>query len=119
MPKHLESKLQIECVKWFRLKFPKVLIYAVPNGGQRNAITGAILKAEGVLAGVADLCIMKPNGKVFFIEMKSEKGTLSKTQKDFQNYCNDNGFTYYTVNEFEVFKYVCNNELITINTDLK
>lgn len=118
MAKHLESKLQIECVKWFRLQFPKLLIFAIPNGGQRNAITASILKAEGVLAGVADLCIMKSNGKVFFIEMKSEKGKQSPTQFEFEKYCANNRYDYYVCKNFDVFKSIIKNECITIKTAL-
>ena len=57
--KNLESKLQILCVEWFRLQFPNVLIFSIPNGGQRSLITAKILKAEGTVSGVADLQIMK------------------------------------------------------------
>ena len=116
--KHKESKLQIECVKWFRLQYPKLLIFAVPNGNKRNAITGIILKAEGVLAGVADLCVLKNNGKCFFIEMKSDKGKQSETQKAFESYCMLNGFKYYIVNSFDTFTYIVKSECTAINTQL-
>jgi hypothetical protein len=33
------------------------LLYAVPNGGDRNLRVPRKLKAEGVMAGVADLCL--------------------------------------------------------------
>ena len=79
--KNLESKLQILCVKWFRLQFPNVLIFSIPNGGQRNLITAKILKAEGTVAGVADLQILKAkkgyNG--LFIEMKQLKKKTADT----------------------------------------
>jgi hypothetical protein len=44
-----ESKLQIAMVKWFRLQYPDYVLYAIPNGGNRSAITGAIIKAEGTI----------------------------------------------------------------------
>ena len=47
-----ESRLQQACVRWVRYQYPDLVVYAIPNGGKRNAVTGAILKAEGVLAGV-------------------------------------------------------------------
>ena len=53
--KHNESTQQTKCVKWFRTYYPDYVLFAVPNGGNRSAITGAILKAEGVMPGVADL----------------------------------------------------------------
>ena len=52
--KHVESSLQIQCVRWFRYQYPSRTIFSIPLGGNRNAVTGAILKAEGALAGVAD-----------------------------------------------------------------
>ena len=36
----------------------------------------------GVLAGVADFCILR-NGKTLFLEIKSDKGRLSKEQRKF------------------------------------
>ena len=49
--------MQRMCVGWFRLQYPAVgkLLFAVPNGSRRDVVTGAILKWEGVVAGVADL----------------------------------------------------------------
>ena len=44
------------CVGWFRLQYPAVgkLLFAVPNGGARSRTEAAIMKAEGVTAGVTD-----------------------------------------------------------------
>ena len=41
--------------KWFNLKYPKLKgqLFAVPNGGRRDTVTGGKLKAEGVTAGVS------------------------------------------------------------------
>ena len=68
------------------MQFPNVLIFSIPNGGQRSLITAKILKAEGTVSGVADLQIMKAkhgyNG--LFIEMKYGKGKQSENQINFQ-----------------------------------
>lgn len=61
------------------MQFPQYIIFANANGGARNATTGEILKAEGVLAGVPDLTIIA-KGHVFFVEMKTAKGTISDAQ---------------------------------------
>lgn len=52
------------------------LIFAIPNGGQRNKITAARLKAEGVKPGVPDLFLPVPKGIYagLFLEMKRRKG---------------------------------------------
>lgn len=58
------------------------LLYAIPNGGARNAVTGALLKAEGVKPGVPDLCLPVARGKYhgLYIEMKRATGKPTKAQ---------------------------------------
>lgn len=52
------------CVGWFRLQYPAVgkLLFAVPNGGARSRTEAAIMKAEGVTAGVTDLILLLGRG---------------------------------------------------------
>lgn len=102
-PKHIESGIQIECIKLFRLYYPKYLIFSVPNGGARNAREAAILSAEGVVPGVSDL-IAVADGKILFIEMKAPKGRQSGYQKAFQAAIERLGFQYricHSVTEFD------------------
>lgn len=97
-PKNEEHRLQCACVKWFRYKYPKLakLLYAIPNGSRRDAITGKILKDEGVVRGVSDLNLDIANR--FYhglrIEMKTPTGTQSKEQKEFQSLVEAQGFKY-------------------------
>lgn len=60
-------------------------MYAVPNGGARSARTGARMKAEGVKAGVPDIClpVARCGYNALYIEMKTEVGKLSQAQADF------------------------------------
>ena len=83
--KHQESTLQTTCVRWFRFQYPNLVIYAVPNGGSRNVREAQRLKAEGVLAGVADLVVLLPQGKSVYIEMKVKGNRQTDNQKEFQN----------------------------------
>jgi hypothetical protein len=78
-----EAKIQASIVAWVRLVAPDVLIFifAVPNGGLRTKAEAARMKWTGVLAGVPDLCIIAPGAKVFFIECKTERGSLSADQR--------------------------------------
>lgn len=76
-----EHKEQCAVLEWWGYKchsfgVPEHLLFAIPNGGARNAITGAILKAEGVRAGVPDLFLACPNRYYsgLFVEMKKPKG---------------------------------------------
>ena len=93
-----ESRLQRACVTWFRLQYPryKRLLFAVPNGGARSAVTGAILKAEGVVPGVADLILFLPRGgrHALCIEMKTERGRQSERQREWQEAVEREGYEY-------------------------
>lgn len=106
-PRHDESSLQVECVKWFRLRYPRLarLLFAVPNGGARNAVTGRILKAEGVVAGVADLLLLVANRDyhALCIEMKTAKGRQQETQKAWQHDVEAHGFKYVVCRSFADF----------------
>jgi len=78
---HVEQR---EFVSWFRQTYT-ARIFAIPNGEARSRATGARLKAEGVSAGVPDLCI--PAWGVW-IEMKraDNGGTVSASQRDWHDY---------------------------------
>ena len=107
MRAHNESNLQKSCVRWFRLQYPKLasLLFAVPNGGARNAITGAILKAEGVTKGVADLLLLVPtkHHHALCVEMKTPKGRQSENQKHWQRAVEAQGYYYAIVRSLDEF----------------
>lgn len=75
-----ESQEQQALFRWWRLFQPRLapgrVMYAIPNGGRRDAATGARLKAEGVLAGVPDvfLACPKPPYAGLYIELKRKAG---------------------------------------------
>lgn len=91
--KHEEHQIQKAIVELLRYQLPPDATYwAVPNGGKRpvkakNGGTyspeGARLKAEGVIAGVADLMILW-GGRLICMEVKTPKGKQSKSQKDWE-----------------------------------
>lgn len=58
--------------------------YAVPNGGLRRKSEAARLKAEGVKAGVPDLCIPRARGRYhsLYIEMKYGGGKPTAAQAE-------------------------------------
>lgn len=79
--KYREHGEQCTLISWYRLVCQKFgiseqLLFAIPNGGARDQITGAMLKAEGVRAGVPDLFLAVPRGRYhgLFIEMKQTTG---------------------------------------------
>ena len=115
MRNHIESQLQKSCVMWFRVQYPRLrpLLFAVPNGGARSAITGAILKSEGVLAGVTDLLLLVPNKNYhgLCIEMKTAKGRQSTTQKQWERAVTLQGYKYIVCRSFTDFVKEINNYL--------
>ncbi len=105
---HPESHIQCACVQWFRLQYPEYarLLFAVPNGGVRNAVTGRILKAEGVVAGVADLLLFVPSNGYhgLCLELKTEKGRQSEAQKEWQHTVQQQGYKYIVVRSLQDFR---------------
>lgn len=105
--RNIESQLQKNCVMWFRLQYPKLrsLLFAVPNGGARSAVTGAILKAEGVVRGVADLLLLIPTRQYhgLAIEMKAPKGRQSAEQREWQRAVTLQGYKYIVCRSFADF----------------
>lgn len=106
--RHDESNIQIACVRWFRLQYPSLasLLFSVPNGGRRDRVTGAILKAEGAVAGVADLLLLQPTLHYhgLAIEMKTPKGRQSPEQKAWQAEVERVGYKYAVAHRFEEFR---------------
>lgn len=100
-PSDEEHRIQCSCVRWFNLKHRKLKgrLFAVPNGGKRDALTGAKLKAEGVVAGVADLILLVPNRfyGALLVEMKTLTGRQSESQKDWEQIITSEGDYKYVV----------------------
>ena len=111
-PRHQESTLQRTCVSWFRAQYPDhaLMLFAVPNGGGRSRIEGAIMKGEGVTAGVADLILLEARGGwgSLCIEMKTrEKGSRQRpSQKAWQEAAERAGNRYVVIRSFEAFRAV-------------
>lgn len=96
--KRSEHSIQTEIIEFLDRVLPSsCYAFAVPNGGKRNAVTGAILKREGVKAGVADIVILRNPGQCALIEVKTVAGSLSNSQKDFRDWCAANGFPFAVV----------------------
>ena len=87
----LEAKEQRYLFQWAAnmamYKWPVLrLMYHIPNGGSRNSIEAANLKAQGVKRGVPDvfLPVARQGFHGLYIEMKRRRGgVLSKDQKEY------------------------------------
>lgn len=106
--RHNESIIQQNCVKWFRLQFPDLalMLFAVPNGGLRRRVEAAIMKAEGMTAGVSDLILLVPSKgyNALCIEMKTEKGQQTAHQKRWQMEAEKHGCKYVICRSFDEFR---------------
>ncbi len=91
--KHEEQRIQTAIVKYLRLN--RYLVFSIPNGinipthGSRE-----IYQSMGLLSGVADLCIILPFGRTLWVEVKTERGRQSETQKAFATALEKQGHTY-------------------------
>ena len=99
--KHAESKIQAEIFQYLRLHFPIVFMVGNDAPGNSTPQRVARLKAMGLLPGVSDLVAVDNNGKILFIEIKTETGRLSKRQKEFQQKCLDLDLPYVIIRSIE------------------
>lgn len=76
-----EDEESQDFIRWFRRTFPGVLIYHIPNGGQRGKREGLRFKCIGVVAGMPDYHC--PQFRCWW-ELKTQDGgdKGSKAQKE-------------------------------------
>jgi hypothetical protein len=79
-----EDRLQISCARFLNLQYPKALWFHTPNGGSRNKIEGAKLKAMGTKKGVSDILIIERNksfvGLAIELKILPNKPTLEQIE---------------------------------------
>lgn len=107
--RYIESGIQVQCVKWFRLVYPHLALnlFSVPNGGSRHRVEGAIMKAEGCTAGVSDLLLLAPSPKGYHglcIEMKRPKAYQRPSQKAWQACVEAQGYKYIVCRSLDEFR---------------
>lgn len=116
--RYREAEIQRESYKWFCYAHSNIrmLLFAIPNGGSRNAFSAKLMKLEGVTAGVADMFLAFPTTKYhgLFMEFKAEKGTLTETQLSFKEQVEAQGYKYTIIKssvefEQEIKYYLSNN----------
>lgn len=116
-----EHYIQCACVRWFAYQYPQYsgLLFAVPNGGARSKAEAGKFKAEGVVAGVADLILLVPKRvkvlsafpneawwhtiPALCIEMKTAKGRQSPEQKAWQAVVEAKGYQYAVCHSLDEF----------------
>lgn len=78
-----EDGIQEQFVSWFRLQFPLIILYSVPNGSYKTPAQRWLFQKTGQLPGITDLVIASARGGYFgaYLELKSAKGTVKPNQK--------------------------------------
>jgi hypothetical protein len=89
-----ETAIQIAVMNHLRMFGPRdaLIWHAANEKGGRSTAENKRLKAEGVLAGVSDVCIVS-HGRFYALELKTSTGVLSDAQEEFLNGVHRNGFT--------------------------
>jgi hypothetical protein len=97
-PLEREHHEQVALFKWAKMREKRIpelaLMYAIPNGGKRSKAVAGKLKAEGVKAGVPDICMPVARGKHhgLYIELKAPGGKPSDTQSKWIKDLSDQGY---------------------------
>lgn len=85
-----EHALQVRVLEIINIgkAHPDIFAFAIPNAARRSFQMAMKMKAEGLMAGVADICIMLPEAKSAWLELKKRKGgRQSEHQKGFEARC--------------------------------
>lgn len=113
--RYREETIQINCVRWFGLQYPKhaLLLHHSPNGGYKTAYEGTAFKRMGTRAGFPDLILLLPKGAHPFlcIEFKTEQGRQSESQRAYQQAVESVGAVYAVCRSFDEFKTTIENYL--------
>lgn len=96
-----ESEHQASLIRWAQLqrgKYPELaLLFHIPNGGTRDPVEAAHLKAQGVKKGVSDLFlpVARRGYHGLFIEMKRPHGRVSPEQQLFGDNVTKQGYLFH------------------------
>ena len=100
-----ELKLQQQCYRFFHNHYPskRGLLWKTENERKRNRYEQAIAKSTGLVAGVSDFLAFYA-GNLHAIELKTEKGTLSKPQRRWALKIETQGGTYTVIRSLSEFQ---------------
>lgn len=109
MSAHIETKLQIEIVDWWKFAYVTLkadhesVLFHVPNGGARGKREAAILQAMGVRAGIPDLILLqvRQGFGALLLECKAPTGTTRPEQKELCEIFLNGGYLVAVVRSFE------------------
>ncbi len=106
----LETHIQQACIKWFMYQYNMLwqdgVLFHIPNEGIRQGVTGKRMKSEGIVRGVADLCLAvgRHGYHALYVEMKRPGNYQSDFQKAWEKGVTKHGNLYAVIKSFEDFK---------------
>lgn len=103
-----EQQCLFRWAQFIRKKYPEMdMLYHIPNGGKRGKAEAGRFQAEGVKAGVPDICLPVARGIYhgMYIELKRrEKYKTSDNQKDWLEKLKIQGYFAVVCKGWEVAK---------------
>ena len=112
-----ESEIQQSCIKWFQLQHRALwedgVLFHIANEGIRLGGQGRRIKREGIVRGVADLCLAMPRHGygALYIEMKRPDRYQSPEQRTWQKNIELHGNKYVVCKSLDEFIKIINRYL--------
>lgn len=113
-PIPLETTIQQNCITWFKYQHNALwndgVLFHIPNEGIRLGATGKRMKSEGIVRGVADICLAlgRHGFHALYIEMKRPGNYQSDYQKAWESGITKHGNKYVVCKSLEEFKALIN-----------
>lgn len=95
MSEHDEQVALFQWAEWMTTQYPRLKwMYAVPNAAKRSHQLASYMKAEGMKAGVPDVCVPIPTATHpgLYIEMKFGSNKPTIHQKEWLEYLESVGY---------------------------
>lgn len=108
-----EHRFQFKIITYLEQQYPEVLFTIAPAGLMLPVWIGEKLKQLGYRRGTPDILIFTPDiNKTYngwLIELKSQKGVVSKDQIDFLKTAENNGYktSVFFEHNFDIFEQEC------------
>lgn len=112
-----ESQIQQSCINWFKLQYRTLweqgVLFHIANEGIRLAGMGSRAKREGIVKGVADLCLAMPRHGygALYIEMKTSRGRQTPEQIAWGRNISNHGNKYVICRSLDEFRVTINRYL--------
>lgn len=98
-----EEIIHVGCYVWFHNTYPELRgLLCYNNNNSKNKIDGNRNKAKGLQKGRSDFAFYY-QGHAYMIELKTDTGTQSQAQKEWQQLIERHGFKYYIARSKEEF----------------